>query len=96
MSWIRTEWTAEEADEWTKEDLITIIISPLIYVLLTVGVALAGLFMWQGYVLTVIGCILTYVMHKIIDPKLRAISEEYEKKQQEYLKDLEASTRWQN
>ena len=95
MSFFRTEWTAEEADEWTKEDLFTIIISPLAYVTLTVGVALAGLFMWQGYVLTVIGGILTYYMHKIIDPKLRAISAEYEKKQQEYLADLEASTRWE-
>ena len=96
MSWIRTEWTAEEADEWTKEDLITIILSPLAYLLLTVGVALACLFMWQGYVLTIIGGICTYYMHKIIDPKLRAISAEYEKKQQEYLADLEASTRWEN
>ena len=95
MSWIRTNWTAEEADEWTKEDTITVIISPLIYVLLTIGVALACMFMWQGYVLTAGGLLLTYVMHKIIDPKLRAISNEYEKKQQEYLNDLEASTRWE-
>ena len=95
MSWIRTKWTAQEADEWTKEDTITVIISPIIYLLLTIGVALACMFMWQGYVLTAVGLVLTYVMHKIIDPKLKAISEEYEKKQQEYLKDLEASTRWE-
>ena len=96
MPLFRTEWTAAEADEWTKEDWITIILSPLIYLALTVGVALACLFMWEGYVLTGLGLVLTYVMHKIIDPKLRAISEEYEKKQQSYLKDLEASTRWEH
>ena len=33
-------------------------------------------------------------MHWIIDPKLKALSAEYEKKQQDYLHDLEASVRW--
>lgn len=94
MPFIRKEWTAAEADEWTKEDWITIILSPLIYIMLTIGVALACLLMWQGYVLTAVGIVLTVVMHKIIDPKLRAISEEYEKKQRGYLDDLESSTRW--
>ena len=96
MAFIRKDWTAAEADEWTKEDWITIILSPLIYLLLTIGVALAFLLMWEGYVLTALGVILTIVMHKIIDPKLRAISEEYEKKQKEYLSDLEATTRWEH
>lgn len=96
MPFIRKDWTAAEADEWTREDWITIIISPIIYVMLTVGVALACLLMWQGYVLTVVGLILTIIMHKIIDPKLKAISAEYEKKQQKYLSDLEASTRWEH
>ncbi len=31
MAFIRRNWTAIEADEWTKEDWITIILSPLIY-----------------------------------------------------------------
>ncbi len=96
MGFIRTDWTAAEADEWTKEDWITIVLSPLIYLILTVGVALACLLMWEGFALTIIGIGLTILMHKIIDPKLRAISEEYEKHQQEYLNDLEASTRWEH
>ena len=94
MPLFRTEWTAAEADEWTKEDWITIILSPLIYVILTIGVAFACLLMWEGFALTAIGIVLTVVMHKIIDPKLRAISEEYEKKQKGYLDDLESTTRW--
>ncbi len=94
MAFIRKNWTAAEADEWTKEDWITIILSPLIYILLMLGVALACLMMWEGFVMTAIGIVLTVVMHKVIDPKLRAISEEYEKKQKEYLSDLESKTRW--
>ncbi len=96
MAFFRKEWTAAEADEWTKEDTITIILSPLIYLLLTIGVALACFLMWEGFVLTAIGIVLTVVMHKIIDPKLRAISEEYEKKQKGYLSDLEDSARWRH
>ena len=95
MPLFRQNWTPAEADEWTKEDWITIILSPLVYFMLTVGVALACLFMWEGYVLTTLGIIGTIVLHKIIDPKLRAISQEYETRQQEYLKDLEATTRWE-
>jgi hypothetical protein len=95
MPFIRKDWTAAEADEWTKEDWIVIVLSPLIYFVLLIGVALACLFMWEGFALTALGIVLTIVMHKIIDPKLRAISEEYEKHQQEYLQDLEATTRWQ-
>ena len=96
MSFIRTNWTATEADEWTREDWITIFLSPLIYLLLTVGVAMACLLQWEGYVMTIAGIVLTVVMHKIIDPKLSAISEEYEKKQNQYLEDLEERARWEH
>ena len=37
MAFIRRNWTAKEADEWTKEDLITVIISPVIYCLFTIA-----------------------------------------------------------
>ena len=96
MPFIRRTWTAIEADEWTKEDWITIILSPLSYILLTVGAALSLLLFWYGYLLLAVGIALTAVMHWIIDPKLKAISAEYEKKQQDYLHDLEASVRWKN
>ncbi len=94
MAFIRRNWTATEADEWTKEDWITIILSPLIYVLLTIGAALSLLLFWYGYLILALGIVLTAVMHWVIDPKLKAISEEYEKKQQAYLNELEASVRW--
>jgi len=93
---IRKEWTPEEADEWTKEDWITILFSSLAYILLMVGVGLSLLLMWQGYVLLVLGVISTIIMHKVIDPKLKVISENYEKQQREYLADLEKSLRWED
>jgi small-conductance mechanosensitive channel len=94
MPLIRRTWTPAQADEWTREDWLTILISPLVYILLMVGVALACLLQWQGFVMTGVGIVLLILMHWIIDPKLRAISEEYEKKQQKYLEELEASARW--
>ncbi|MEZ4701319.1 MAG: hypothetical protein R2834_13365 [Rhodothermales bacterium] len=96
MPLIRRTWTAAEADEWTREDWITIVISPIVFVLLMVGVALACLYQWEGYLMTAAGVILLILMHWIIDPKLKAISEEYEKKQKAYLEDLEANARWQD
>jgi len=94
MPFIKRNWTATEADEWTKEDWITIILSPLSYFLLTIGVALSLFLFWYGYLILVAGIVLAALMHWIIDPKLKAISAEYEKKQQDYLHDLEASVRW--
>ncbi len=96
MPFIRRNWTAHEADEWTKEDWITIVISPICYILLTIGLALSLLLQTSGYVMLIVGIALTVVMHWIIDPKLKAISKDYERKQQEYLRQLEAQVRWQN
>ena len=61
---------------------------------MTLGVALSLLLFWYGYLLLAAGIVSAAVMHWIIDPKLKAISSEYEKKQQDYLHDLEASVRW--
>lgn len=94
MAFIRRHWTALEADEWTREDWIVVVISPLIYGLLMIGLALALILNIWGYVALVIGIVLTVVMHWIIDPKLKAVSEEYEKRQHMYLHELEQKARW--
>ncbi|MFC1481391.1 hypothetical protein ACFL6E_03985 [Candidatus Neomarinimicrobiota bacterium] len=94
MALIRRTWTAESAEEWTKEDWIAIVISPLAYILLTVGVALSILMRPIGYLLLIIGIIATIAMHWIIDPKLKEISTEYEKKQKDYLADLDRRVKW--
>ena len=95
MGWIQTKWTAEQADNWTKEDYLTFFLSPLIYFLLVLGVALSLLLLWYGWMILGLSIILLIVMIKIIDPKLRAISEDYETKQKQYLEDLEKIARWE-
>jgi len=48
-----------------------------------------------GYILLAIGIIITVVMFWVIDPKLKVISSDYEKKQKQYLDDLEHIQRWE-
>ena len=96
MSRIRSKWTPEQADLWTKEDYITFFISPLIYFLIALGVAFSLLLQWYGFVLLGMSVVLLLVMIKIIDPKLKAISEEYETRQKKYLEDLEKTLRWED
>ena len=93
---IQRIWTARDADEWTREDWIAIILSPAAYILLTLGVALTILLQPAGYWMLGIGIVVTVLLHWVIDPKLKAISAEYETKQQTYLKELEAKVRWQD
>ena len=94
MALIKRHWDAHEADEWTKEDWYAIIISPVCYVLLTVGLALTLVLKVEGYIMLAVGIALTVLMHYIIDPKLKAVSNEYEQKQQQYLRELEDKVRW--
>jgi hypothetical protein len=94
VAFIRREWTPADADEWTKEDWYTIVISPLAYILLTIGTALSLMLFPIGYITLAAGIVLTVLMHWIIDPKLKVVSGEYEKRQREYLDELERAARW--
>lgn len=95
MALIRRTWTAREADDWTKEDLFTVILSPVIYFLFTIGVAFSALLMPLGFILVGVATILTLLMIFIINPKLSVISEDYEKKQKRYLEELEKKVKWE-
>ena len=95
MRLIRREWTPAAADEWTREDWIVIVLSPLVYVGLAVGVALSVLLMRTGFIVLGVSVFLTVLLHWIIDPKLKTISEDYEKKQKRYLEELEKIERWE-
>ena len=95
MAFIRRVWTPKEADEWTKEDTITVIISPLSYILLTMGTVLSLLLIPLGFLILLAGIILTLLMIYIINPKLSCISQEYEKKQKQYLEELEKKVQWE-
>jgi Na+/proline symporter len=94
-SFIKRDWTAEEADEWTREDWLTIVVSPLAYMALMVGAALALLKVWWGLALFIAGLALTGIMYWIIDPKLKAVSAEYETKQKEHLEHLDNVLKWE-
>lgn len=96
MSWIKRTWTPHEADEWTKEDWIAIVISPFSYIFITLGLAMSLFLLPIGFIFLGVGVLLTVIMFYVIDPKLKAVSENYEQKQREYLKQLEKIQRWED
>ncbi len=96
MGFIRRKWSAAEADNWTKEDTIAVILSPLVYILLTLGTGFSMLLMPVGFILLGIGIVLMLVMIFVINPKLSAISTGFEKKQQAYLEELERQVKWED
>lgn len=96
MPWIRRKWTPKDAEEWTKEDLFASILSVSSYITLTIGLALAIFNLWYGWVTLGAGIVITYLMFYVIDPKLKVISSEYEKKQKKYIDDLDRIIRWED
>ncbi|MDZ7260578.1 MAG: hypothetical protein ONB05_00460 [candidate division KSB1 bacterium] len=95
MAWIKRNWTPREADEWTKEDWLAVVLSPFSYILITMGLAMTLFLQPLGYILLALGILITVLMFWIIDPKLSVISADYEKKQRQYLEDLEHIQRWE-
>jgi hypothetical protein len=95
MGLIRRVWTPKEAEEWTKEDTIAVIISPLVYILLTLGTVLSLLLIPIGFLALFIGILLMCVMVYVIDPKLSTVSREFETKQKDYLEELERKVKWE-
>ena len=96
-SWtIRRSWTAEQANEWTREDWIAILLSPVVFAFLLIGVTKMLLLQPSGVLLTAAAVALTAVIYWVIDPKLRAVSIEYEAEQASYLEALERNMRWQD
>ncbi|MDP7654236.1 MAG: hypothetical protein QF757_06140 [Candidatus Marinimicrobia bacterium] len=95
MSFIRREWTSADADDWHKEDWLAIIFSTISYITLVIGTALSFLTITIGFVVLAIGIVSAGIMMWIIDPKLKKISNEYEKKQKGYLRQLEDIQRWE-
>jgi hypothetical protein len=93
---IKRDWTAEEAEDWTREDWIAIALSPLAYALIMLGVAGSLLRLTGGYTAMVLGALCAGAMYWVIDPKLRAVSAEYETRQAEYVEELERFTRWES
>jgi len=92
--WIRRRWTAEEASEWTREDWIAIVLSPVVYGLIMFGLVDLLLLRMEGLGLLALAAAGWGVIYWVIDPKLRAVSAEYETRQAGYAAALEASLKW--
>jgi len=95
MSLFRKDWSPAEADEWTIHDLLASVLSVVSYFLVAVGVAGALLLKVWGFVALAAGLVSIVLMFLIIDPKLKAMSRSFEKKQQKFLEHLDKTTRWE-
>lgn len=96
MAWIRRQWTPEAAQHWTREDLIAAVLSAASYGLIIIGGTLSLIASVAGYIALAAGIALAGLMYWVIDPKLRAVSADYEKKQQKFLERLEDIARWED
>lgn len=96
MNLFRKDWTATDADEWTVHDLVASVLGVLAFFLGTIGVIGAFLFQLWGFACLLATAVLTLIMYRVIDPKLRAMSEAFDERQQEYLDDLERTVRWES
>jgi len=91
---IRRTWTAEQAGEWTREDWIVIVLSPLVFAFTLFGLTKLLLLQISGLWLVLAAIAGVAAIYWVIDPKLRAVSEEFETTQAKYLEELERSVRW--
>ena len=96
MSLTKKEWTPDEAEKWTKEDTIAVILSPLVYIMLMIGTALSMLLITAGFVILAVGILTLIVMVRAINPKLTVVSRDYEEKQKQYLEELEKKIKWED
>jgi Na+/proline symporter len=93
---IRRSWTASEAEAWTREDWIAIILSPIVYGLIMFGLVNAMLMRWTGLLELLAAFVGMGIIYYVIDPKLRAVSAEYEERQAAYVSRLERGVRWES
>ena len=87
-------FTGNSTKEWNGIDLLACILSSMSYICILSGMSLLLLNLWTGYVLTALALISAVVMFMVIDPKLKNISSVYEKKQKEYLEELDRIIEW--
>jgi hypothetical protein len=74
---------------------MVIALSPLVMAAFMVGVASLILLRPGGILLTLFAVLGTFAIYWIIDPKLKAISADYEQRQAKYLEELERGVRWE-
>jgi len=95
MSLFGRNWAAKDADQWTRHDLLACIFGVLAFVLVTVGVAGTLLLQTWGFITLGFSLVFTWLTFKVIDPKLRALSENFEDRQADFLEAVERQNRWE-
>ena len=93
--WFSRDWTPAEADAWTRHDAGAAALSAACYLLVAVGVAGALLLRVWGFIALAASAICAWVMFRMIDPKLRALSAAFEANQARHLARVERATRWE-
>ncbi|HUT52408.1 MAG TPA: sodium:solute symporter [bacterium] len=91
----KKDWTPDEADEWTIHDILAATFSVITYITMAVGIAGILLFQWWGFAATAVSIVCIWLMYKVIDPKLKAMSIAFEKKEKEYIAHVDKTTRWE-
>jgi len=91
---IKRDWSAEEAQDWSREDWIAIILSPMVYGLILFGLVNLLLLRGHGFTMLLLAAAGCAVIYWVIDPKLRAVSTEYEQRQSQYVARLERRMQW--
>ena len=95
MSLLRQNWTADEADRWTRHDFFACLFGVASFVLVTLGVAGTLLLQTWGFVSLALAVLFAWLTYRVIDPKLRALSRAFETKQSSYLEAVERKNRWE-
>lgn len=95
MSLFQEHWRPEDADEWTIHDIIASLLSVVSYILVGVGISGALLLQVWGFIALIVGVVSAVLMYLIIDPKLRAMSDAFAKRQQKFLEHVDKTTRWE-
>ena len=89
------DWSPAEADEWTIHDVAASVFSAIGYVAIAVGVAGSLLLQWWGYASLAGGIVCIFLMFKVIDPKLKAMSIAFEEKENKYIERAQKATKWE-
>lgn len=92
---IRRNWSPVSAQDWTREDWIAILLSPLVYAGLLFGLTQLLLLRPFGFALLTASILGAVAIYWVIDPKLRAVSTEFEASQARFLDQVEARSRWE-
>ena len=95
MSLFKKDWTPDEADRWTVHDLLACVFGVLAFLLVSVGVVGSILLQLWGFISLGLALVFVWLTFKVIDPKLRTMSEAFEAKQAEYLRHVERHNRWE-